>query len=406
MKLKKYMEGLFLIFLLLKSNLIYSQENGYQFSHTIEQNYPKENELENKAKLYSYIGEYQKALEVWDNKRNHIANYPIINNKFKAVSAIDYIENKAKTEQIIIINEAHYQPYHRVFTKMLLQKLYNQGFRYFSAETLTHFDTLRLNKSKFPILTSGYYTTEPCYGNLIREALKIGFKVFAYETNVLDTSENKIEKREQEQAKNIKKILDQDSNAKIFIHCGFGHLTEWCIIEPKLMGCLIREYTGINPYTIDQVCNTERYSRKSETPFYKSVNNIDYSLSTFYKSNNIIDYSIFIDSNDNVLNEKNLYDLAVFLPRTKYINGRPNWMFDNERKAYSVDSISDTYPCLIKAYIENEFNQKVNKGIPYDVIELKNNSIKKCLSLKNGNYILEIEDSKGIIKTKKIIINN
>lgn len=44
-------------------------------------------------------------------------------------------------------------------------------------------DTL-LNERGYPLLSSGYYTQEPQFGNLVREALRIGYELFPYETQV------------------------------------------------------------------------------------------------------------------------------------------------------------------------------------------------------------------------------
>ncbi len=388
------MKLLELLFFLMIVNKMGAQNDPYYFSDSIISQYGKDSQNETAAVKFSFIGEYIKALEYWDKKANHIADYQAIKNKYIPVSAIEFIEKKAETEQIIIINEAHHQPSHRVFTTKLLQRLYNQGFRYFSAETLLENDIARLNLTKTPTVSTGYYTNEPCYGNLIREALRIGFKVFAYEATNSIPGQVGIQRREEEQAKNIKKIIDADPKAKILIHCGFGHLTEWCELpDLKLMGCLVKEYTGINPYTIDQISNTERFLKEKETPFYKETD--------------IVDNMVFIDSNNHELSVKNLYDVAVFLPRTKYIEGRPNWMFSFERIPYIIDSRSHSYPILIYAYLEDEYvdntNQK-NKAIPFDLIEIKSEKETKALSLQRGNYIIIIKDTSGKEEFQKIAI--
>ena len=106
--------------------------------------------------------------------------------KFRAVDAAEYIINRAENKRIIIINEAHHFPYHRIFMASLLQGLYDKGFRYYVAETLNFSDS-SINDRKYPLLISGYYTAEPLFGNLVRNALKIGFKVFAYEARTKET---------------------------------------------------------------------------------------------------------------------------------------------------------------------------------------------------------------------------
>lgn len=132
----------------------------------------------------SCTGEYIKTLKVWDkNEENFAPLSPKNINDFKNFypkDAIDFISKKAKTEQIIIINEAHHQPYHRVFTTLLLKNLYKEGFRYLCLEALGDFDP-ELSTRKYPIINSGGYIKEPMFGNLVRVALELGFQIVEYE---------------------------------------------------------------------------------------------------------------------------------------------------------------------------------------------------------------------------------
>lgn len=347
------------------------------------------------AEDLSFIGEYKLALQFYDKKATEMPKIreedSLYFSKFKPVNAISYLSGIAEKEKVIMINEAHHQPYHRVFTTRVLKILYDKGFRYFGAETLTQWDTL-LNERKYPNQTSGYYTKEPLYANLIRTALEIGYTVFAYETTNFIKDSAGINFREIDQAKNIKKILDKDSSAKILIHCGYDHIVEsdypgW----GKAMAGRFIEYTGINPFTIDQVRLTERSNLKYDNPFFKLIN--------------LNDFSFFIDSVGNLFNGQkgiNQYDVRLYHPRTKWENGRPDWMFDADRKAIFVnDKITIEYPCLVFAYLANE-----NKNtIPFDIIELKDKNDKKALSLKSGKYEIVVKNKKNklqYINTLKI----
>jgi hypothetical protein len=343
------------------------------------------------AEELSYIGEYKSALEFLDKREQQMPKLSTVDSlyftRFKPVDAMAHLAEIALKEKVIMINEAHHQPYHRVFTTQLLRTLYDKGFRYFGAETLAHWDTL-LNQRKYPIEHSGYYTKEPLYANLIRAALEIGYTVFPYETQIHKEDSAGINFREIEQAKNIKKILDKDPSAKLFIHCGYDHLVEadypgW----GKTMAGRFIEYTGINPFTIDQVKLTERSSSKCENPFFKTIN-LNY-------------FAFFVDSAGNLFNGQkgvNQYDVRLYHPRTKWKDGRPDWMFDANRKPFFVnDSITISYPCLVFAYLTNEIPLIDKKGqgtIPFDIIELKNKNDKKALSLKTGKYKILVRNKK------------
>ena len=170
--------------------------------------------------------------------------------KFKPTNAKDYIINRSKKERVIIINEAHNNSRHRVFTTSLLKDLYKNGYRYLGVEALE--DTL-INKRKFPNLESGsLYLHESQYSNLIKEALDLGFTLFNYEYTYVKGKTGK--DREIEQAENIAKMMALHPNDKFLIHCGYDHVNEgipgiksW----EKAMAGRLSDRTGVNPFTID-----------------------------------------------------------------------------------------------------------------------------------------------------------
>jgi len=377
--------------LLFSSGFLFGQDyykNIYKFSDSIAAN---SSDYE-AAQYLSYIGEYQRALECIDkfNPSTYISSKEdsIYFKKFHPVNAVEYIINRSKSEQIIILNEAHHQPYHRLFTTLLLQGLYDQGYRYLGAETISAWDST-LNKRKYPTQNSGLLTEEPFYGNLIRTALEIGFYVFPYETTIFVNDSTAEKQREIEQAKNIKKILGQDPKAKILIHCGYDHIVESELpVWEKAMAGRLTEFTGINPFTINQERLTEHSSFKFDNPYFKMVD-LKYP-------------AIFIDSGGNLFKgPENLkqYDVRVYLPRTVWVKGRPNWVFEGNRKACCIDKeIKIEYPCLVFAYLSNESileRENYEILIPYDIIELRNSQDKKALSLKQGKYDILVKDIKG-----------
>lgn len=223
---------------------------------------------------------------------------------------------------------------------------------------------------------------------MVREALRIGYKVFSYESTREKSDSAGINLREVDQAKNIKKILDKDPIAKILIHCGFDHLVEtpyrgW----GKCMAGRLIEYTGINPFTIDQTRFTEHSSTEFDNPLFKIIN-LDY-------------FAVFVDSLGHIFNglpEHKDYDTRVYHPRTSIVNGRPHWMFNDIRKPYFIDKITLSFPCLVLAYLADEninVKESTDMPIPFDVIELKNNTDKKALSLRKGKYTIIIKDKNG-----------
>jgi hypothetical protein len=145
------------------------------------------------------------------------------------------------------------------------------------------------------------------------------------------------------------------------------------------------EYTGINPFTIDQTKLTEHSSDEFQNPYWTSLN-LDY-------------YAMFVDSSGQTFygpQEYHQYDARVYHPRTKWLNGRPHWMFENNRIPYFIkEKIDVAFPCLVFAFISKEKEENKN-AIPFDIIELKNPTETKALSLRKGKkFTIVIRDKES-----------
>ncbi|KIC00182.1 hypothetical protein OA93_00790 [Flavobacterium sp. KMS] len=376
------------LFLICSAANLFSQpkKETYHFKEDINTSIEKDTvawKYQSGAVSYSMSGYYQEALEAWDKNG---ATIPKITKEdslyfksFKPKNAKEYIINRSKSEQVVIINEAHNNSRHRVFTTSLLQELYNNGYCYLGIEALS--DSL-INTTKFAIEKTGFYTKESQFANLIHEAIKIGFTLFNYEY----TSEKRItgKEREIEQALNISKIIKANPNAKFLIYCGYDHLIEgvpriksW----EKAMAGRLTEMTGINPFTIDQISSSERGQLKLNNPYIQMVN-LDYPV-------------IMINDNGETFNGKinndTKIDCSIIHPITKYNNGRPNWLtLSGERKTYKIpNSIITEYPALVLAYRNNEFEQN---GIPADIIEISDKNQIGNLILSKGDYKITIKN--------------
>ena len=134
------------------------------------------------------------------------------------------ISEKSQHSQVVMVNEEHRMSRHRVLTLELLAPLYNNGFRYLAIETLSREKML----TNYPVLDNGTYTKDPIFGEVLRTAIYLGYKVIPYEIEA-DLPEYRNERnpikrqliREKGQAENIiSKILSKDKNAKILVHGG------------------------------------------------------------------------------------------------------------------------------------------------------------------------------------------
>ncbi len=364
--------------------------SDYKFNKHIQQKVDQDTvpwKYQISASDYATKGSYKNALTNWDlamggREQNYTSTQiDSIHKKYTKVNASKYIINQAKHTQVVIINEAHHNSLHRVFTKSLLEDLYELGYRNLGLEAIENgekVDSL-LNKRRYPIQKTGYYTKDPQFGDLIRTAIQIGYTVFPYEqtTNV----NGKL--REIEQAKNIQKVLQNKPHEKFLIHCGFDHALEGTHSSwEKAMAGRLTEYTGINPLTINQVVYSEKGNTAYNHPLLKALD--------------IKETSVVIDTAQNPLKYKRgeaWSDIAVFHPNTTYVNGRPNWLFEhgNQPTAVPLDDLTIEYPVMVLAYVKGE---DIMTAVPIDITEVKTSADSCYLGLKKGTYSMVVTNGK------------
>ncbi|MEE1944211.1 hypothetical protein VRU48_03765 [Pedobacter sp. KR3-3] len=194
---------------------------------------------------YDYlIGLQESSFKPNDTVLNKIKTNSIHNNE-----AIDRILAEAQKAQVLMINENHYYPQHRLLVTELLPRLKSLGYDYLALEALaTPNDSLLNSPGAFPTLNTGFYTREQNYGNLLREAIKLGFKLVAYE-NTDDKQD-----REIGQADNLyNRTLAIDPHAKVLVLVGIDHLLEKPTTRgKKWMATVFKEKYQIDPLTISQ----------------------------------------------------------------------------------------------------------------------------------------------------------
>lgn len=376
-------------------------ESDYLFSEQIEAKLASETaewKYQTSATEYALKGDYRNALIHWDkgmkNRENPMSRNQIDSmvRAYKAVNAGEYILNAAQEYEVVIINEAHHSSLHRVFTKSLLKQLYDSGYHYLGLEALGNGEYLdsNLNSRKYPIVKSGYYTKDPQFGNLIRDALEIGFELFAYE----NMNRGNGRPREIEQAKNIKQFMDSRPEGKFLIHCGYDHALEgehrsW----DKAMAGRLSEYTGKNPLTINQVLYSEKSDPELDHPLLRAIE--------------IEESSVLVKENEQPFRYERgdaWTDLAVFHPRTEYVSDRPAWLFEDDYKAFNID-LSDVpleFPVMVMAYRKGE---DISKAIPMDILEIKQAEGDFLMSLKPGEYNMVVTNGAESVKFELSLIH-
>lgn len=370
-------------------------ETEYKFTSEIEDKIAKSTvpwKHQISASDYAEKGDYKNALIQWDKAMGTVQEnftkkqIDSVNLKYSKINAGDYITEQANNNQVVIINEAHHNSFHRVFTRSLLKKLYDIGYTNLGLEALSNEENLDSLQEirKYPVQNTGYYIKDPQFGNLVREAIKIGYSVFPYETKNREAN-GKL--REIGQAKNIQKVIESKPKEKFLIHCGFDHSLEgnhksW----GKAMAGRLTEYTGINPLTINQVVYSEKSKPEFNHPLLKALN--------------IKESSIIIDKDYSPLKYERgdaWTDIAVFHPNTKFIHNRPGWLFenDNENVLITLTDILIEFPVMVLAFKKGD---DINLAVPYDITEVESKTDNCTLGLKKGDYQIVLTNGKESLK--------
>ena len=377
----------------------------------------RESYLEYMTQLYDFVGDYPAAYAMEEKfladleprikfrARNakEIKSSPLEN--YSPRSAVDAIAAAADKNQIVIVNEEHRTPIHRALTHRLLSVLYAKGFRYLAAETLRA-DDMELNRRGYPTSKSGYYTFDPIFGDVIRQAIKLGFKTVAYEAEQRCPKPEEFipcqNYREFAQAQNIyDRILKNDPKAKILVHAGRGHASKGREEDGfAFMARHLWNISRIEPFTVDQENYSERKNPIDERPLYRFVTakNLLLKEPTVFQSG---DGKFFSDSDG--------YDLRVFTPRAQYTDGRPNWLrLGGVRRSFRINpkklnlqihqgKLKSDEPLLVQAFIKGESAD----AIPIDQIILYSNQKIPALMLPKGSFRIRATN-----KTGKVIGEN
>ena len=258
--------------------------------------------------------------------------------------AAEVILEMTKDRKAVFFNEAHSAPITRTLTIQLLAKLHEQGFNYFAAETL--YDTDKdLNKRRYPVAKTGFYTNEPLYGEMVRTALRLGYKVVAYDAENAGVGDP----RERAGAQNLyERVFKQDPHARLVVNAGFAHVQKaGKYLGGSSMGEFFRKISGIDPLTIEQTMMIQHARPDQDHPYYLAVT----------QARQLHEPSVFV-SGDKVWTLKpDQYDMSVIFPPEEGNQDRPAWLaLGGMRFQYRIgsDLCNGHIPCLVEARYADE----------------------------------------------------
>ncbi|GAA4778703.1 hypothetical protein GCM10023231_01560 [Olivibacter ginsenosidimutans] len=316
-----------------------------------------------KANESTYIDPHQEDIEI-----------PVDTN-YIAVDAIEELASVAKKHQVIMLNESHIDPRGRLFLMNLLPTLKAAGFTYLFMEGLREDG---INERGFPLQTSGFYTSEPMYGNLIRKAIQLGFKLVPYDCyqDPCDGAPS----REQHQATVIYETLKKHPQAKAIVYAGHGHITK--DPERNWMAYRFKTLSGIDPFCINQAIN-------SETPALFRQLRKTITKPVIYKNSSTNTYQKFSQT-------KVKSDVTVVFPNTEWIGGQyARWLFHSGKKPYKLTLNGQKYTQSLLSIVKcHEFDQYGTLTVPVMNIVLQQIAPTEIF-LDKGSYYLRVIDLYG-----------
>ena len=319
----------------------------------------------------SFVGDYQGAHDAYSIRQLPASddNVSPLAAGYSAKPAIEEVAELAKGRKAVFFNEAHNVPLTRTLTVEILSRLREEGFNYFAAETVYASDT-DLQKRGYPTAKSGFYTMEPISAEMVRTALKLGFKVVGYESE----KEGNGDVREYDQAKNLnERVFKNDPNARLVVNAGYAHIQEnGKFLGGSSMAQHFRKLSGIDPLTVEQTMMIEHPPGTENHPYYRAV--VDALKPTAP--------IVFVDKDGKPWSLKpKAYDVSVFFPPDVIQSDRPTWLdLGGLRKPYSVSGSTfcqNEYPCLIEARYADESED----AIPGDRLVL--NPVEKAERLED-----------------------
>lgn len=311
-----------------------------------------------------------------NNIKNRSSDTVMVNNQL----AIPKILEKAGSQKIMMFNESHYDWRNRYFVILMLDSLFKKGYKYLCMEDLNYSDSI--NERQFPTSKTGYYFKEPFMGSLARTALKIGYKLIAYEDtidNIDSYSFNSpVDKREYYQALNLYRQYKKDTAAKWIVYAGYSHINKssFSETEQSTMAKYFYEFSHINPFSINQSTYSDIFS--STVPIDSSTNRENY----YYLRNDQI--------NDSALLKQSDFYIINNIDIIPYESLDTSKGFQKYHIRYDKGK-SENQKYFIQVFLKDEYFQD-RHAIPVYIKRASENIFERNIWLPKNNYYLVVAD--------------
>lgn len=354
------------------------------------------------ASVESDLGLYAEALADFPFGPRNPLEKPLSPGDWRMRDAADAIAELARARRLVMLNEVHHDPRTRLLTLALLPRLKAEGFTHLAIEALGDQDAALIARG-YPLHDSGSeYLREPVYGEIVREALRLGFILVPYEVDV-----GTFEEREAGQARNLyRKVFEGHPEARLFVHAGPAHIDK---AKGRLgnaipMAAQLARLSGIEPLSIDQTLFRESMPFASSDSATIHAPSRPFVLVRRSRTNGV---GAFWSA------RPELHDISVILPplaagdRREQSGSapdghRPGWLdLGGRRSALPIDGTlcANMLPCLVEAFHADEPDQ----AVAADRYLLATAATRSALFLFPGRYRLRARDSDGKVLGERMV---
>jgi hypothetical protein len=366
------------------------------------------------ATVDNELGLYNEAVMAFpfDNRIAPPRSTPLPNvDEWRSVDAADAVAEIAANRDIVMVNEAHHDAHTRELTLALLPRLRALGYRYFAAEALSDKD-LDLMQRGYPTDKSGSeYLMEPLYGEIIRQAIRLGYTIVPYDPENADMKD-----RDADEARALyEKVFAKDPQAKLFVHAGYAHIDKAAGNldgDTQPMAVQLKRLTGHDPLSVDQVQFRDVAVGGLDFGFYSTIivrfrpegpvvlrnrhtNAIWSSDPSRHDISVILPPAVDRDVDINGVMKAEVLLRKVVLPRLPFdVDDRPAWLsLGDKREPFRVNFgvCNGQLPCVVDAYYPNE----PDTSVPADRYTFTHSRSHNELYLYPGHYRLRAWNAGG-----------
>lgn len=305
------------------------------------------------------------------------------------------LDKAAEKVDIFLINESHSKIATRALLLQLLPQLRASGYRFLALEALfgegndyeQSYYGIRpvdgdLGKRGYPLDDGrfGIYLREPVYGEIIREAHRLGFEFVAYEPGDADSKQQ----REQGQANVLIALAKRNPGQKIVVLAGYSHIwkTEGWMAE------YLRAGTKARILSVDQVAGLGNSCSGTEAS--RSQDRATAGATVVMNS----DSKMLAGNPDRV-------DVTVYQkPESSRISASSWLALSGRRNPVTIDprECRNRLPCLISAHYVSE----PDSAVPADRIAVFDAAETPILFLGAGTYRLSATTGSGIMVSRML----